>query len=232
MINTIVQNSTYFGVVVSLLGYYIGTILKQKFKLGIFNPLLVAIVLTIAFLLMCKIPYTDFSATAKYLSWFLTPATVALAIPLYQEIERLKKNIKAILVSIFAGTLTSLACIFAMCLIFGFNHSQYVTFLPKSITTAIGMSISEELGGIVPITVAAIVVTGIFGNMVGEAVLKMFKITDPVAKGLALGTSAHAIGTAKAMEMGETEGAMSSLAIVVAGIITVVGASVFATLIP
>jgi predicted murein hydrolase (TIGR00659 family) len=232
MMDAIALNSTYFGVVVSLIGYYIGTILKSKFKLGIFNPLLVAIVLTVAFLLLCKIPYVDYNATAKYLSWFLTPATVALAIPLYQEIERLKKNIKAILISILAGSITSFFCVFVMAIIFGFNHSQYVTFLPKSITTAIGMGISEELGGIVPITVAVIIVTGIFGNMVADTVLKLAKITDPVAKGLALGTSAHAIGTAKAMELGETEGAMSSLAIVTAGIITVVGASIFAILIP
>ena len=115
-----------------------------------------------------------------------------------------------------------------MSMLFGFNHAQYITFLPKSITTAIGMSVSQELGGIVPITVAAIVVTGILGNMIAETVLKIFKITDPVAKGLAIGTSAHAIGTAKAMEFGETEGAMSSLAIVVAGILTVIGAQIFA----
>ncbi|MCR5794941.1 MAG: LrgB family protein [Solobacterium sp.] len=226
--NELVSSSASFGVVISLLAFYVGTLLKKKFKLGIFNPLLIAIILTVAFLLVFKIDYENYYASAKYLSWLLTPATVSLAIPLYIEIERLKKNIKAILISIFVGSLVSLLCVLVMSMLFGFNHAQYITFLPKSITTAIGMSVSQELGGIVPITVAAIVVTGILGNMIAETVLKIFKITDPVAKGLAIGTSAHAIGTAKAMEFGETEGAMSSLAIVVAGILTVIGAQIFA----
>lgn len=226
--NDLVSSSASFGVVISLLAFYVGTLLKKKFKLGIFNPLLIAIILTVAFLLVFKIDYENYYASAKYLSWLLTPATVSLAIPLYIEIERLKKNIKAILISIFVGSLVSLLCVLVMSMLFGFNHAQYITFLPKSITTAIGMSVSQELGGIVPITVAAIVVTGILGNMIAETVLKIFKITDPVAKGLAIGTSAHAIGTAKAMEFGETEGAMSSLAIVVAGILTVIGAQIFA----
>lgn len=226
--NDLVISSASFGVVISLLAFYAGWMLKKKFKLGIFNPLLISIILTVIFLLVFKIDYENYYASAKYLSWLLTPATVSLAIPLYVEIERLKSNIKAILISIFTGTLASLLCIFAMSLLFGFSHAQYITFLPKSITTAIGMSVSQELGGIVPITVAAIVLTGILGNMIAETVLKIFKITEPVAKGLAIGTSAHAIGTAKAMEIGETEGAMSSLAIVVAGILTVIGAQVFA----
>ncbi|MBR2811636.1 MAG: LrgB family protein [Solobacterium sp.] len=226
--NNIAAASASFGVAVSLLAYYAGTLLKKKFNSGLVNPLLIAIVLTVIFLKLTGIEYTTYNGTAKNLSWFLTPATVSLAIPLYVQIDRLKKNIKAIMISILAGSITSFLCVFVMALFFHLDHAQYVTFLPKSITTAIGMSISEELGGIVPITVVAIIVTGIFGNIIGEGVLKLFRITDPVAKGLAMSTSAHAIGTSKAMEMGETEGAMSSLAIVVAGIIAVVGASLFA----
>jgi putative effector of murein hydrolase len=175
-----------------------------------------------------RIDYASYSNSGKYLSYLLTPATVSLAIPLYMEIERMKKNIKAILISIFVGSITSMTVILIFALIFHFDHAQYVTFLPKSITTAIGMSISEELGGVVPITVAAIIVTGIFGNISAEGVLKAANITDPIAKGLAIGTSAHAIGTAKAMEIGEVEGAMSSLSIVTAGIITVIGANLWA----
>ena len=144
------------------------------------------------------------------------------------DVQVNKKNIKAILISIFVGSLTSMLSIFLLSKLFGFDQSQLVTFLPKSITTAIGMSVSEELGGIVAITVAAIIITGIFGNIIAESILKAFKITDPVAKGLAIGTCSHAIGTSKAMEMGEVEGAMSSLSIVVAGIITVIGANIFA----
>lgn len=222
-----IAGSATFGVVLSLVCYYIGVLLKKKFNSGLMNPLLISIILVIIILLTFKIDYADFNSSAKYLSWLLTPATVSLAIPLYMELDRLKKNIKAIIISIFVGTVTSLAVILLFAFVFHFSHSQYVTFLPKSITTAIGMGISEEMGGIVPITVAAIIVTGILGNIIGEGVLKLCKVTDPVAKGLAMGTSAHAIGTAKAMEMGEVEGAMSSLAIVTAGIITVIGANLF-----
>ena len=122
-------------------------------------------------------------------------------------------------------------CIFVMCLVMGLGHAEYVTLLPKSITTAIGMGVSEELGGYVTITVAVIIITGVFGNIIGDVVCKVFKIKEPIAKGLALGTSSHAIGTAKAMEMGEVEGAMSSLSVAVAGLLTVIAASVFSGLI-
>ncbi len=225
--NGLFASSATIGVVISLIGYYIGVLLKKKFKSGILNPLLISIILVIIFLVVTKTEYQNFNASAKYLSWLLTPATVSLAIPLYTELDRLKKNIRAIAISITVGTVVSLVCILVMSMLFHLTHEQYVTFLPKSITTAIGMSVSEEMGGVVSITVAAIIVTGIFGNVAGETVFKIFRITEPVAKGLALGTSAHAIGTSKAMELGEVEGAMSSLSIVTAGILTVILANVF-----
>ena len=226
--NQLVASSATFGVVISLIAYYIGMLLKKKTGSSLVNPLLISIVLVILFVLVFHVDYDSYNSSAKYLSYLLTPATVSLAIPLYVEIDRLKKNIKAILISIFVGSLTSMLSIFLLSNLFGFDQSQLGAFLPKSITTAIGMSVSEELGGIVAITVAAIIITGIFGNIIAESILKAFKITDPVAKGLAIGTCSHAIGTSKAMEMGEVEGAMSSLSIVVAGIITVVGANIFA----
>lgn len=147
--------------------------------------------------------------------------------PLYRQMNLLKKNIKAVVLGIVSGVLASLVSVLALAWLFGLSHEEYVTLLPKSITTAIGMGVSEELGGIVTITVAVIIITGVLGNMIAEAVCRIARINEPIAKGLALGTSAHAIGTAKAMEMGEVEGAMSSLAIAVAGLLTVVGASVF-----
>ena len=134
---------------------------------------------------------------------------------------------KAVMAGIVSGVLMSLGCIFIMAVIFKLNHQTYVTLLPKSITTAIGMGVSEELGGYVTITVAVIVITGILGNIIGEAVCKIFRIEEPIAKGVALGTASHAIGTARAMEMGQIEGAMSSLSIAVAGLLTVAGAMVF-----
>ena len=226
--NELIAASASTGAVISLLCYFFGMYLRKKTGWSFMNPLLIAIILVIVFLLVFHVDYASYNLSGRYISWFLTPATVALAIPLYQQLDRLKSNIKAILVSIFAGCIASMGSVLALSLLFGFNHQQYVTFLPKSITTAIGMGVVQEMGGITPITVATIIVTGIFGNIIGEALCKALKITDPVAVGLALGTSAHAIGTAKAMELGETQGAMSSLAIVTSGIITVIFANFFA----
>lgn len=226
--NNIFVNSATIGVVISLIAYEIGMFLKKKTKKAFMNPLLISIVLVIAFLLIFDVNYDSYNQSAKYLSYLLTPATVSLAIPLYQQIELLKKNLGAILLGILSGVLTSLLSILAMSVLFRLSHEEYVTLLPKSITTAIGMGVSEELGGYVTISVAVIIVTGILGNMIGEFVCRCFRIKNSISKGLALGTSSHAIGTARAMEMGQVEGAMSSLAIVVSGLMTVVLASVFA----
>lgn len=228
--NELILSSATIGVVLSIAAYEVGVFLKKKTNSPIFNPLLVSIVLVMAVLIVFRIDYDSYNSSAKYLSYLLTPATVSLAIPLYQQLELLRKNFVAIMLGILSGVLTSAGVILAMSILFGFSHEEYVTLLPKSITTAIGMGVSEELGGYVTITVAVIIVTGILGNIIGEMVCKVFRIKNPISRGLALGTSAHAIGTARAMEMGEVEGAMSSLAIVVAGLCTVVGASVFAML--
>lgn len=226
--NEFFQSSMFAGVALSLISYLIGMLLKKKFKLGIFNPLLIAIVVSIIVLLIGKVDYKVYNQGAKYLRWLLTPATVCLAIPLYEQWGLLKKNFKAVLLGLVAGVVTSLGTVYVLSLIMGLSHKDYVTLLPKSITTAIGMGVSEELGGYVTITVAVIVVTGVLGNMAGTLVCKIFRITEPISKGLAFGSASHAIGTAKAIEIGEVEGAMSSLAIAVSGILTVVLASVFA----
>lgn len=224
----LLTESVYFGVTISIVSYGIGLFLKKKLKWGILNPLLVSILFVVGFLILFDIDYDMYNQTAKYLSYLLTPATVALAIPLYQKITLLKKNGLAVFLGILSGVLSSLLSVLAMAWLFGLSHREYVTLLPKSITTAIGMGVSDELGGITTITVAVIIVTGVLGNVIGQSVCKLFKIYEPIAVGLALGTSGHAIGTAKALELGEVEGAMSSLSIVVSGLITVVGASVFA----
>lgn len=226
--NEFFQSSMFAGVALSLISYLIGMLLKKKFKLGIFNPLLIAIVVSIIVLLIGKVDYKVYNEGAKYLSWLLTPATVCLAIPLYEQWSLLKKNFKAVLLGLVAGVVASLGTVYVLSLIMGLSHKDYVTLLPKSITTAIGMGVSEELGGYVTITVAVIVVTGVLGNMAGALVCKIFRITEPISKGLAFGSASHAIGTAKAIEIGEVEGAMSSLAIAVSGILTVVLSSVFA----
>jgi predicted murein hydrolase (TIGR00659 family) len=225
----ILVESTFFGVLISIIGYEIGLYIKRRLKLTIFNPLLISIIFVIGVLLIFHVNYDSYNNGAKYLSYLLTPATICLAIPLYEQMDLLKNNLKAILTGILSGVFTSLGSILIFSVLFHFSHAEYVTLLPKSITTAIGMGVSEELGGIVTITVTVIIVTGVIGNIIAEKVCKIFRITDPVAKGVAIGSAAHAIGTAKAMEMGDIEGAMSSLAIAVAGLITVIGASVFST---
>ena len=224
----ILCNSAYFGVTVSLIGYGAGIMLKKKFKYAFLNPLLISIIFVIGVVTLCGVDYESYENSAQYLSYLLTPATVCLAVPLYQQMTLLRKNLAAVACGILAGVLASLGSVLLLAFLFGLEHDVYVTLLPKSITTAIGLGVSEELGGLVTITVAVIIVTGVIGNVIGEAVCKLFRIYEPIAKGLALGTSSHAIGTAKALEMGEVEGAMSSLAIAVAGLLTVIGASVFA----
>ncbi len=229
--NQFMQTSAYAGVTISLISYGLGNWLKKKTGLGLFNPLLISMIITMLFLLGCRIDYDTYNEGAKYLSWLLTPATVCLAIPLYEEWELLKSNAKAVVIGISSGVITSLLTVFVLAKLMGLSHESYVTLLPKSITTAIGMGVSEELGGYVAITVPVIIITGVLGNIFAELIFKMFRIHEPISKGLALGTAAHAIGTAKAMEIGEIEGAMSSLSIAVAGILTVIFASVFAGLI-
>lgn len=225
-----VEGFLFFGMAVSILGYLAGMYLKRKLKLAIFNPLLVSIVLVIALLSLLKVDYESYNTSAKYLSYLLTPATVCLAVPLYQQLPLLKKHAKAILAGILTGVITSLGSVYLLSLLFQFSHEQYVTLLPKSITTAIGMGLSAEMGGIVTITTASIIITGVFGNIVAEPVCRLLRITEPVAKGIAIGSASHAVGTARAMEMGEVEGAMSSLAIAVAGLMTVAFVSLFALL--
>lgn len=224
-------NSAYFGVLISIVCYELGVILKKKFKQPIFNPLFISICTVIIMLLLLNIDYESYYTGAKYLSYLMTPATVCLAIPLYEQLELLKNNFKAVIAGILSGVITSLSCVFALSFFFSLDHKEYVTLLPKSVTTAIGIGISEELGGIVTITVAVILITGILGNIIAETVFKLFRIGEPIAKGVAIGTSAHAIGTTKAMELGEIEGSMSSLSIAVTGLITIIAASIFANFI-
>ncbi len=225
---TFFENSVFFGVAVSLVSYGLGVLIQSKCKSALFNPLLLAILLTILLLVVTGIDYDVYYDGAQYLSYLLTPATVCLAVPLYEKLSLLRRNFLAISLGIASGVATTILCVLAMGAIFSFDHAEYVTFLPKSITTAIGMGVSEELGGYVTLTVAVIIITGLMGNIVAPGLCRLFRITDPIARGIAIGTSAHAMGTARAMEMGETEGAMSSLSIVVSGILTVIAATIVA----
>lgn len=220
-------SSTFFGMALSLTAFQCGLLLQKKYKHPLCNPLLIAVVICITVLQCTGVSYENYYQGAQFLAYLLTPATVCLSISLYEQLTLLKKNAVAILSGVFVGVLTSAATIYLGAVIFGLTHTQYATLLPKSITTAIGMSLSDELGGVAAITVAAIIITGTVGNMAAPTLCKLLRLTEPVAKGVAIGTSAHAVGTARAMEMGEVEGAMSGLSIAVAGLMTVVVASIF-----
>ncbi|MBR5559067.1 MAG: LrgB family protein [Oscillospiraceae bacterium] len=231
---------SFFGIFLTCVIYIIAIAIQKRFKSPILNPLLVACVIIIVLLLVTGIDYNVFlygklKADGSYdgtgailFQNMLTPTTVCLAIPLYEKLNYLKKYPAAILGGICCGALACLVSILLLSILFGLDHTQYVTLLPKSITTAMGMGVSAELGGMPSVTVASIVITGIFGNVVAGGVLKLFRITEPVAQGLACGTAAHAIGTARAREFGDVQEAMSGLSIAVCGLITVVLASVFA----
>ncbi len=224
------SQSAVWGVLLTLAAFALGTLLNRRAGKAILNPLLLGSIFVIVFLSVLHIPYADYKASAAPVNYLLLPATVSLAIPLYEKLDLLRKNAAAILAGITVGTLLSLGSAFVLALVLKLEHIQYVTLLPKSVTTAISMDVSAELGGIAALTGAIVILTGIAGNLLAESVCKWFRITDPIAKGIGIGTSSHAIGTSKALEMGEVEGAMSGLAIAVAGVLTAVLCPLFATL--
>lgn len=222
-----ILNSTFFGVLLCLVAFEIGLIAKKRFKMAIFNPLLIANIIVILTLFFLNIPYEKFNASAQHISFFLTPLTVCLAVPLYEQLNLLKNNSLAITIGISAGVFAGLISIYLLSLIFHLDHQFYVTMLPKSVTAPIGIGISDQHGGIVTITIAAIMLTGIIGNVFGDILLRIFRIKKSVAKGIALGCAAHAMGTAKAIELGDVEGAMASLAMAITGLMSVIGANIF-----
>ena len=221
-LNELLGESLFFGMILSLLAYKIGFEIQKKWKKIFLNPLLIAIILIITFLLATGISYETYQYGAKYLSYFLTPVTVCLAVPLYKQMEILKKHIAAILISIGIGCVAHAGVLIAVVSLFQMDRQLLMSVMSKSVTTAIALGVTSEIGGIQGITVIGVMVAGISGAVVGPVLLKLFHITEPVAQGLAIGSSSHAIGTSKAIELGEVQAAMSSLAIVVTGILTVI----------
>jgi len=211
-----------FSLILTLGAYQIGLWCRKKWNSPVCNPLLIAVILVIGVLLLTGYPIERYQDGTKGLSWLLTPATVCLALPLYEQLKVLKNRLGAILAGIAAGTLTSLICILLMCKLFALDTQVTVSLLPKSITTAMGIVLSEQSGGIASLSAAAIIVTGILGSLAGTALCKLLKLTDPIAQGVAFGTASHVIGTSKATELGSLQGAVSSLSLAVAGILTAV----------
>ena len=232
LLNEFLSSSSAWVVLHPLAAIALGTLINRVTGKAVFNPLLLGSIFVIILLSVLNISYADYKVSAAPVSYLLLPATISLAIPLYEKWELLEKNLAAIFASIAAGVLTSLGSVLAMAWLLKLERAHAVSFLPKSVTTAIGMDVAETLGGTAALAGAVIILTGIVGSLLGETVCKVCRITDPLAKGLALGTSAHAIGTSKALQMGEIEGAMSGLAIAVAGIMTAILAPVVANFLP
>ena len=226
-----INESVFFWTFVSIAVFELFEAAKKKTGLAILNPLLMTIIVSVILILVTKTDTAVYKEKVFLIEYMLTPATVCLAVPLYEKINELKKNAVAIITGILSGVFSSAICILLTALIFKLDREIYLSFLPKSITTAIAIGVTEEIGGIQALTVIMIVVTGVLGGIIAEGICKIFKITHPVAKGAAIGTASHVGGTSAAIRMGETEGAVSGLSIAVAGLITVVVLPFFAKLI-
>ncbi|MBQ9562865.1 MAG: LrgB family protein [Lachnospiraceae bacterium] len=224
------STSSAWGTVLTIGFFGLFFLVQQKVKKAWANPLLFSAVCIGAFLILGKIPYQEYKASSSVISWLLLPATVSLAIPLYEQWELLKKNLLAILCGIVSGVVTSLLCAVAIAKIFSLETQYAVSIMPKSVTTAIGTDVAAELGGVPSLAIVIIVLTGVIGNLLAPFLCKLFRLKSPIARGIAIGSSSHAIGTTKALEMGPVEGAMSSLSIAVAGVLTAVLCPVFANL--
>lgn len=211
-----------FGVSSTILAYTVGKYVQQKFRTPIANPVLIADILLILLLVICQIPYENYAAGGKMIEFFLAPATAALAVKIYEQWKLLKENWLPVLAGCAVGSAVSMLSVLGLCRMFFLDDAVTRSLLPKSVTTAIAVPIAQESGGIVSITVAALLLTGILGAVFSPLLLKVFRVRSKVAAGVAIGTSSHALGTTKALEIGDVEGAMSGIAIGVAGLITVI----------
>ena len=223
-------NSPLFGILLTLVAFEIGVLISQKFKYSFLNPLLIGNILIVGFLLITGVSLESYNVGGDYISVMLSPATVVLAVPLYRQIQKLRQFWKPILAGIFAGSITAMTCVIVAGKLLGLTKVLTLSLLPKSVTIPMGSVISEQIGGIPSVTIIAITVTGITGAVTAPAVCRFCRIKHKVAQGIAIGTASHALGTTKAMEMGEVQGAMSGLAIGIAGLFTAVVAPVLTAL--
>ena len=222
--------SPFFGIALTVLAYWLGVQAQKRTGLVICNNMIVSVALLIAVLTLFHIPYEAYYEGGSVINMFLGPATACMAVTIYAKKDLLKRNWLPVLVGCLTGVVVSVGSILVMSRLFGLDAAMTASLLPKSVTTPIATAVSEGHGGIVSITVAAVIVTGILGNLTAPFLVKLFRVKDPVAVGLGIGACSHAMGTAKALEMGETEGAMSRLAIGMCGIITAVAALFFEAL--
>ena len=218
--NELLSPSGYFFVALTLCAYALGTLIQRRWRYALLNPIVLAAAGIMAVLILLDIPNETYQAGCGILSYLLTPATICLAISFYEQFQTLKKQLPAVLLGVAAGTVSCLGFLWVVGKLLGLDRALLVSLLPKSITTAIGLSLSQELGGIAAVTTACIVVTGALGNILGPWLCRLLKLRSPIAQGVAFGTSAHVIGTAKANEISGLTGAASSLSLVVAGLLT------------
>lgn len=220
-----VNELLYIGIlplVLTLAAYRFAVWLRQKTKLAILSPIVVSAILVLLALWGMGMPQEDYQSGMKLISWLLTPATVCLAIPMYEHLQTLRRSFPTVLLSVVAGSLSCLGTVLLFALVFGFDRALTVSLLPKSVTTAIGVPLSELSGGLGAVTTAAIAITGNLAAIIGPLLCKLFRLTDPVAQGVAYGTSGHVVGTSKAAELGDLPAAAGSLSLVIAGILTAV----------
>lgn len=228
----LIQSIGVWGVVLTLGAFALGTWINKKTGQAIFNPLLLGSIFVIIFLSLMQIPVASYKQSTSFLSYLLLPATVSLAVPLYEQWQILKKNALAVLCGITAGSLTSLISVIAMSWLLKLDPALASSLMPKSVTTAIGVEVAVELGGISSLAGTAIVLTGIVGNLSAAALCRICKLRDPVARGVAIGTGSHAIGTSRALQMGRVEGAVSGVSIAVAGVLTAIICPILANFLP
>lgn len=218
----ILEASSFFGFGLTLLIFGLAVKIRNKTGVALLNPIITASAMIIILLLLMDIDYTVYEAGAGNISFFLTPATVCYGVPLYRQLRILKNHLGAVFAGTLCGCLSSAGSVWLFARLFHVGNKIYLSLLPKSVTTAIGMVLSKQVGGIPAVTVGAVMITGLTGAIIAPGLLKILRITEPAAQGLAIGTASHAIGTSKAFEMGQVQGAASSLAIVVSGLFTVV----------
>ena len=218
----LLTGNTFFCVTLTLVAYSIGSCFQKKWNKAILNPILTGAVLVMAVLSVLDMPNSAYQAGCQILSYLLTPATICLSISFYEQFQKLKRHLPAVCLGVVAGTVCSLGCIWFLSRLFGLERALSMSLIPKSITTAIGVALSQEIGGIAAVTTAAIAITGIFGNIIGPVLCRLLRIRNPIAQGVAFGTASHVIGTARAVQMDPLSGAVSSLSLTIAGIVTTV----------
>ena len=217
----ILSSSSFFCIALTVTAFCIGAACQAKWKKAIFNPIMIGAVLVMLALYWLDIPVEQYQLDCKPLTYLTTPATICLAIAFYEQLQKLKQHLPAILIGVTGGTVFSLLSVWALSHLFDFSDVLTVSLLPKSITSAIGVVLSEQAGGVPALTTAVIIITGIFGNITGPFLAKLFRLHDPISQGVGFGTASHVIGTSRATEISPLLGAVSSLSLTLAGLITV-----------